>query len=59
MQLDAEAVTVMFPVSPPAGASTVDGDTVMVQVGAAAAAWLTVTVCVATVSVALRGEVVV
>jgi hypothetical protein len=59
VQLDAEAVTVMFPVRPPAGASTVDGDTVNEQAGGAAAAWLTVTVWVATVSEALRGDVVV
>jgi hypothetical protein len=58
-QLDAEALTVMFPVRPPAGASTVDGDTVKEQVGVAAAAWVTVTVRVATVSEALRGDVVV
>jgi hypothetical protein len=58
-QLDAEAVTVMLAVRPPAGASTVDGDTVKEQVGAAAASWFTVTVWVAMVSEALRGDVVV
>lgn len=56
-QVDAVAVTVMAPVRPPAGASTVDGVTVKEQVGGAAAAWLTVTVRVATVSEALRGDV--
>ena len=34
-QLDAEAVTVMVPVRPPAGASTADGDTVKEQSGVA------------------------
>ena len=56
-QLDVEAATVMFPLRPPAGASTVDGDTVKEQVGAGAAAWFTVSVWVATVSEALRGDV--
>ena len=56
-QVDAVAVTVMLPLTPPAGASTDVGDKMNVHGGKAAAAWFTVTVWVAMVSEALRGDV--
>jgi hypothetical protein len=55
-QVGADAVTVMSPLTPRAGASTEVGDTLNVH---GAAAWFTVTDWPAMVSEALRGEVVV
>jgi hypothetical protein len=53
---ESDAVSDTLPLTPPAGASTVDGDTENAQV-TAAAAWETVTLWPAITSVPVRGEV--